>query len=253
MWQYIDPLHPNYQAGNPYEDSIHNYYTFIDERIGRLLEMLPDEASVIVMSDHGAQAMQGGICINDWLIEQGDLVLLDKPAGVASLELCEIDWSRTKVWGAGGYYGRLFLNVQGREPEGVIPASQVAAYKRDITARLEAITNPEGENIGTRVYDPHQVYVQVNNIPPDLLIYFGDLAWRSIGSVGNPAIHVHKNDAGPDGANHAQQGMYIMVQPSAKVGGESAHSWRAVCPTMLEILGLDAPLKLGEERLWQET
>ena len=30
----------------------------------------------------------------------------------------EIDWSQTLAWGDGGYYGRLFLNVKGREPQG---------------------------------------------------------------------------------------------------------------------------------------
>jgi predicted AlkP superfamily phosphohydrolase/phosphomutase len=35
-----------------------------------------------------------------------------------------IDWSRTKAWGDGGYYGRLLLNVQGREPQGIIPPAE---------------------------------------------------------------------------------------------------------------------------------
>ena len=253
LWKYIDPRHPKYRPGNPYENTIHKYYTFIDAQIGELLDALPDDATVLVMSDHGAQAMEGGICVNDWLIKQGYLTLIDKPEGMASLELCEIDWSRTKAWGAGGYYGRLFLNVKGREPEGLVPADCAETFKTEITAKLEAIRDPEGKNIGTRVFRPERIYAQVNNIPPDLIVYFGNLAWRSVGSVGNETIHVFENDTGPDDANHAQNGMYILRRPGQNHGKRADRTWRAVAPTMLEILGLDVPSDMSLERLgWEE-
>jgi len=249
LWKYIDPQHPKYRAGNPYENTIHKYYQFIDMRIGKLLDTLSDDTAVLVMSDHGAQAMLGGICINDWLIERGYLTIVDKPEGVVALDQCEIDWHRTKAWGAGGYYGRLSLNVQGREPEGVIPADQVGAFKDEIVAELEAIADPEGRNIGTHVLHPDQVYAQVNNIPPDLIVYFGDLAWRSVGSVGNEAIHGFENDTGPDDANHAQHGMYVLRRLGQDGGKRHDRTWRAIAPTMLELLGMDVPPDMGEERL----
>jgi predicted AlkP superfamily phosphohydrolase/phosphomutase len=249
MWKYIDPRHPKYVPGNPYENTIHKYYQFIDAQIGELLAMLPEDVGLLVMSDHGAQAMEGGICINDWLIEQGYLTLLDKPAGVVSIEQCEIDWQRTRAWGAGGYYGRLFLNVEGREPQGILPAGQVEAFKEALTAKLEALTDPAGVNIGTRVFRPEQVYAQINNIPPDLIVYFGNLAWRSVGSVGNETIHVFENDTGPDDANHAQHGMYVLRRPGGGRGERADRTWRAIAPTMLELLGLDIPAEMGEERL----
>jgi predicted AlkP superfamily phosphohydrolase/phosphomutase len=247
MWKYVDPRHPKYEAGNPYENTIHKYYQFIDTRIGALLDMLPDDATVLVMSDHGAQAMLGGICINDWLIEHGYLTLLDKPAGVVSLEMCEIDWNKTVAWGAGGYYGRLFLNVQGREPQGILPADEVASFKAQISAELEAVTDPQGNNIGTQVLRPEQVYAEINNIPPDLIVYFGNLTWRSVGSIGNERIHVFENDTGPDDANHALHGMYILRHPG--LSGNQDHTWRAIAPTMLELLGMDVPPDMGVERL----
>ena len=79
MWKYTDPRHPKYEAGNPFENTIHKYYQFIDAQIGELLALLPSHTRVLVMSDHGAQAMEGGICINEWLIEQGYLTL-SRPA-----------------------------------------------------------------------------------------------------------------------------------------------------------------------------
>ena len=249
LWKYTDPRHPMYVASNPYENTIFKYYQFVDTRIGTLLDVLPGDANVLVMSDHGAQAMQGGICINDWLIDQGYLTLFDKPPGVTSLDLCEIDWSRTVAWGAGGYYGRLFLNIQGREPQGIVSPDQVDHIKDEIEARLAVMPDPQGAPIGTRVYRPERTYKQVNNIAPDLIIYFRDLAWRSVGSVGNDRIHVFKNDTGPDDANHAQHGMYILCKPGQARGKRADRTWRAIAPTMLETIGLPIPTEMAEERL----
>ncbi|MGD8623411.1 MAG: alkaline phosphatase family protein, partial [Anaerolineae bacterium] len=120
FWKYSDERHPRYEPGNPYEGAIHDYYVHLDRQIGRRLARLDDDTAVLVVSDHGAKAMAGGICFNEWLKREGYLVLEYQPEGIVPLEKCEVDWSRTLAWGSGGYYARLFLNVKGREPEGVI-------------------------------------------------------------------------------------------------------------------------------------
>ena len=40
-----------------------------------MLEVLPEDVITIAMSDHGARPMMGGLCFNDWLIQEGYLVL----------------------------------------------------------------------------------------------------------------------------------------------------------------------------------
>ncbi len=58
---------------------------------------------------------------------------------------------------------------------------------------------------------------------PDLLVYFGDLEWRSVGSVGNSSLYIYENDTGPDGANHDRTGIFAMKglpgQPMGRVEG----------------------------------
>ena len=105
-----------------------------------------------------------------------------------------VDWEKTKAWGDGGYYGRCFLNVAGREPQGTIPAGDYEKVRAELKEKLEAITDEQGVNIGTRAFRPEELYRAVGNVAPDLIVYFGDLDWRSIGSVGNAAIRVHEND-----------------------------------------------------------
>ena len=56
---------------------------------------------------------------------------------------------------------------------------------------------------------PQDVYPEVRGVAPDLIVYFGDLAWRSVGSVGNPSLYTYENDTGPDGANHDRDGIFV--------------------------------------------
>ena len=75
FWQYFDPRHPLYRPGNKYETTFQDYYRFLDEQVGSLLELVPDDAITMVMSDHGARPMMGGLCFNDWLMQEGYLTL----------------------------------------------------------------------------------------------------------------------------------------------------------------------------------
>ena len=244
MWKYFDKAHPQHEPGNKYENAIRDYYRYLDGEIGELLDMLDDDTAVLVVSDHGAQAMQGGICINEWLRREGYLALKEEPpAGqLTPLTKVEIDWSKTKAWGAGGYYGRVFFNVRGRESQGIVDPDNYEALRTELQEKLAAITDPDGINIGTVVHKPEELYREVKNIPPDLLVYFGNLAWRSVGSLGHGGIHTSQNDIGPDDANHAQQGMFILYDPRQNAGGRHTDAQLMdVAPTILDIMSLPVP------------
>ena len=248
FWKYGDPAHPQYQPGNPFERAMHDYYIYLDGQIGEMLAILPKDTTILVLSDHGGQPMMGGFCINEWLIQRGYLVLKEKPEGIARLEDCHVDWERTRAWASGGYYARVFLNVAGREPQGVVPMAQYAQFREQLAAELQATTDHQGQPMGTRAFRPEDVYRHVNKIPPDLIVYLGNLAWRSVGSVGHGTVHVFENDTGPDDANHAQNGLYIATggHPSPE---PTPRTWRAVAPSILESLGITAPEWMGAERL----
>jgi predicted AlkP superfamily phosphohydrolase/phosphomutase len=222
FWRYQAPDHPRYEPGNRYERVILDYYRYLDERIGRLLQLVPDDTAVLVVSDHGAKTMHGGIRVNDWLRKEGYLRLSEATPPNTRLAEATIDWSRTMAWGEGGYYARIFCNVAGREPQGVVPPEEHEALQRELKAKLEAISDEDGNPIGTRVFLPREVYREVTGIPPDLIVYFGDLAWRSIGTVGSDAIHTRENDTGPDDANHAPHGICIYANPALPPAGRRA-------------------------------
>jgi predicted AlkP superfamily phosphohydrolase/phosphomutase len=242
FWQHYDARHPLHEPGNRFETAFQDYYRFLDREVGSLLDVLPEDAVTILMSDHGATPMMGGLCFNDWLIQEGFLHLTEPLSGRTPIADAPIDWSHTIAWGDGGYYGRCFLNVKGRESQGVVAPSEYEAVRDDLIARLEAATGPDGRPLGTIVLKPQDVYPEVKGVAPDLIVYFGDLDWRSVGSVGNQSLFTYENDTGPDGANHARNGVFAMVgapeQPSGRVEGLQLID---VGPSILSIYGIEAP------------
>lgn len=242
FWKYMDPAHRRYEPGNPYEHVIADYYRFVDEQIGQLLREVPPDATVLVVSDHGAKRMDGGICINEWLIQQDYLVLKHYPERPTRFADLAVDWSKTRAWADGGYYARVFLNVRGREPEGVIPPAEYESFRARLAREIEAIPDEHGNPIGTRVLTPQQLYRHVHGVAPDLLTYFGQLHWRSVGMVGSKTIHTFENDTGPDDANHAEEGIFILAGSRLPAGGR----WQGaqlmdIAPTLLELFGQEVP------------
>jgi predicted AlkP superfamily phosphohydrolase/phosphomutase len=245
FWKFFDERHPLYQQGNPFETAIRDYYIHIDRQIGERLALLDEDTVVLVVSDHGAQSMMGGICFNEWLKQEGYLALEYQPDGIVPLEKCEIDWHKTLAWGSGGYYARLFLNVKGREPEGTIDPADYHRVRDELATRIAKLAGPDGQPLGSVAYKPEEVYKAVNNIAPDLIVYMGNLKWRSVGSLGLNRIHTFENDTGPDDANHAQEGLYIYHDPRQQGQGLGPKQHLMdVAPTILEIMGVPVPVDM---------
>ena len=242
FWRFFDERHHRFEPNNPYRNAMLDYYRLVDQEVGAVLRELDDDTAVLVCSDHGAKLMEGGICVNEWLIKEGYLTLKATPTELTPLKPSNVDWSRTKVWGEGGYYGRIFFNVQGREPEGIVPADEFESLRNELAAKLTAIPDEHGNALNTRVFKPEEIYREQRNVPPDLLAYFDDLRWRSVGSVGSGAIHTHENDTGPDDANHAEEGMFILRAPGLQ-GNRKLDGARLIdaAPTILDLLGYDIP------------
>jgi predicted AlkP superfamily phosphohydrolase/phosphomutase len=236
FWRYHDPEHVLHEPGSEFENVIRDYYLHLDQEIGRLLEGLDDETVVLVTSDHGARRLDGGFCVNEWLVREKLLALQAYPKAVTPFGKLSVDWGRTRVWSEGGYYARVFFNVQGREPEGTIPAAEYETFRDEMKARLEA-TIP-----GTLVFKPEEIYRTVRNVAPDLIVHFGGLSYRSVGGVGYPELIVVENDTGPDDCNHAQFGSFILAGPRFPAVGElSGVKLLDIAPTLLELGGYDVP------------
>lgn len=250
FWRFHDAQHLLYEPDNIYQEVIRDYYRHLDVELGKILGMLKDDAVILVLSAHGAQRLDGGFCMNEWLVKEGLLVLNEYPKEVTPFDKLNVNWGKTKVWSDGGHWAPLFFNVEGREPRGTVNKADYEAFRDDIKAKLEAAVDDKGNPMGTRIFKPEQIYSKVRNAAPDLIAYLGGLYWRSVGAVGYRTTHIRENDSGRDDSNHAQFGSFILAAPNSPLQSEvqGAHLLD-IAPTLLELGGYDIPLSMQGKSL----
>jgi predicted AlkP superfamily phosphohydrolase/phosphomutase len=244
FWRFSDPAHRAWRPGHRYENVILDYYRRVDRWVGRLIDRAPPETLILVVSDHGAQALEGGFALNQWLIEQGHLRLIRTPDPPRRPYPDLIDWPNTAAWAEGGYFGRVFVNQAGREPQGTVPADRREAFLDRLTAEVEAIVKPDGSPMGNRVLRPERIYREARGVPPDLMVFLGDLTWRAAAPAGaGQPLYLTENDTGPDDANHAPHGVFIgAVKDRPLLAGRlDGLTLYDVAPTVLDYLGVDPP------------
>jgi predicted AlkP superfamily phosphohydrolase/phosphomutase len=207
LWHAVDdPEHPHHAW-------LLDYHRLLDGETGETLASLPEETIVCVASDHGARRFEGALALNEWLAREGYLLLREPPTRPVPLDPALVDWPRTRAWADGGYAGRIYLNVRGREPEGILSPAAARRTRDEVREKLEALRGPDGEPLGNAVYLPEEVYASCSGIPPDLLLYAGDLRLRCAASVGHATLFLAANDTGPDTANHSWEGIFILRDP----------------------------------------
>lgn len=254
FWKYYDSTHPKYEPSNKYHKVIPEYYKYVDGKIGEILSTIDDDTYVLLVSDHGTASMKGAFCINEWLINEGYLVLKKYPNSIADLDNSEVDWDKTTAWGWGGYYARIFFNVKGRESNGKIPMDKFHTVREDLKRKLLTIEGPQGQKFDNKVFCPEDLYDESNGSKPDLIVYLDNLSWRSAGTIGHNTFYLSENDAGPDDSVHWMDGVFILYKrdrvnhssnPSngnnIKLNNLSIYD---VAPTILDIMNSPIPAKM---------
>jgi predicted AlkP superfamily phosphohydrolase/phosphomutase len=242
FWRYFDETHHLHEPGSGFENVVEDYYILLDRHVGEILQLIDNETIVIVSSDHGGKAMKGAFCINAWLERQGYLRYKEPVDDVSSFNAELVDWAETTAWGWGGYYARVFLNVKGRETHGTVDPEDYETMRDEIAERLRSIRGPDGEFWDNKVMKPEDIYSECNGKPPDLMIYFDDLNWRSAGTTGHRSLYLAVNDTGPDDAMHDKMGVYVYFDPKRDLEGKEIDmSILDIAPTILRSMGLPIP------------
>ena len=254
FWKYYDSTHPKYEPNNKYHKVIPEYYKYVDRKIGEILSIIDDDTYILLVSDHGTASMKGAFCINEWLINEGYLVLKKYPNSVMDLDRCEVDWDETVAWGWGGYYARIFFNVKGRESNGNIPADKLDTVREELKRKLLTMVGPQGQKFDNKVFRPEDLYNESNGSKPDLIVYLDNLYWRSAGTIGHNTLYLSENDVGPDDSVHQMYGVFILYK-KGRVNHTSNYSngngtklnnlsIYDVAPTILDIMNLPIPEKM---------
>jgi len=242
FWKYCDPQHRKFEPGNPFQSTLLDYYKHLDQQLGELANIAGDDAAVMVVSDHGAKRMEGSFNVNDWLHSQGLLTLKQPPEGVTDFSSDLVDWPRTTAWAWGGYYSRIFLNVAGREPQGIVMPDEYESVRDDLIRRLGQIADDRGRIMNTRALRPQELF----NGPyvdeaPDLLVYFDDLYWRAGQHIGNDSLYSFDTEIGPDDAVHDYDGIFVLSIPGQQRGEKVRLQLMDVAPTVLRLLNIQIP------------
>jgi predicted AlkP superfamily phosphohydrolase/phosphomutase len=245
----IDPSHPSYDPESPYLDVGPRYYRALDAALARLVACADEETAILVASDHGARPLLFSFCINEWLVREGYLVLREGEHR-GPLRAHMVDWSRTRAWAEGGYYARVFMNVQGREPQGVIAHEALAEERDALAAALRAVPAQTGEAMHNIVACPEQLYRRVEGSAPDLLAVFGDLSVRALSTVGQGELYAAGDDRGADACNHDWDGIFVLAGPGVAARGDlGTLSIHDVGSTVLALMGVEKPTDwLGADR-----
>jgi len=218
FWKYFDREHPRYVEHSTYSKVIPEYYKLIDDWFSEVRKLLPKDTVVVIASDHGVKAMKGAFVINQWLEEQGYLKLKEKPKKPGQdLGASIIDWGRTIAWGWGGYYSRVFINLEGREPKGNVKKWEYEDVVKQLKEEISRIKGPNGEVWKNEVYTPSELYPEVRGDAPDLMVYLDDLSWRPAGTIGWDSLYLPENDRGPDDAVHDWNGVFVIYDPEGTI------------------------------------
>jgi len=215
------PSHPLHDPGSPLVRAVGDYYALLDAEIEKTAACAGPDTTMLVVSDHGVQPLRGSVCVNEWLIREGYLCLLERPAPSTPLAACRVDWSRTRAFGEGGYHSRIFFNVAGRDPDGIVPPDRLGAECAELAARARDLRGPTRERLDTRAATPKELYgtARCNGFPPDLTIYWDRLGLRSAGTLGHDALYLAGSDGGPDDANHDFDGIFAISGAAAPRAG----------------------------------
>lgn len=200
FWQYMDDSHPNYNRAEAevFGDAVFQSYQIVDGLIGKVLDVAPDDARVMVMSDHGfGPASNKAFYLNHWLAKHGFLSYRHhsrrfgtssdnivhkarahlvkwlprqwkgtlkrhfpnlKSGLVSYLSFSGIDWSRTKAFSS-EVENFVYINLKGREAEGIVEPGDYEKCRKEIIQALLCVKDPDsGDRIIDEVYTREELY-----------------------------------------------------------------------------------------------
>jgi predicted AlkP superfamily phosphohydrolase/phosphomutase len=168
FYRYLDRVRRG-QGESTHDGVIEDLYRDMDRLAGRALEHVDKDTVLFVLSDHGFCSFRRGINLNSWLHKNGYLALRDGlTEGGEYFE--GIDWAHTRAYTFG--LGGLYLNLQGREAQGVVAPDEAAALKTELIGKLAGLADEaSGETAIRNVYDSAAIYRgPYAGAAPDLVI-----------------------------------------------------------------------------------
>lgn len=248
-WHWFDTTHPAHPAQSEpkYARAIDACYTAVDAAFGELLALLPDDATVVVASDHGSGIGLEDLSLNRLLIDAGLLVTCpaaEAAPGVASWFVEEgltVDWSRTRAYSpVPGSFG-INLNLIGRQKQGIVPAHDAAAVLRDVEDACRSVRTRQGAQpvfadiLGSAASSPGPFV----RLATDLLLVPADEATLLSAHISGPLWRPSYQTG-----LHRHQGIWMQRSPTTRAGE---------LPAPMRIVDVAPTLLSTVDAAWPET
>lgn len=256
----------------------------VDEGVGEMVRRADENTTIVLMSDHGFGPLKGFMHVNNFLLDRGYLVLkrgglsaLKRAlfrAGVTPqnvhltlktlkldlrrkfnrgraygtlrrffLSFDDVDWTRTRAF-ALGHIGQIYINLQGRQPSGVVaPGAEYEALRDRLRSELVALKHPTtGEPLIARVLNREEIYHgDLLDNTPDLLLLPADFKYVAFGESEFASNRLVGPTLGHTG-HHRLEGIGALIGPNVQVGAALGDaSLVDLAPTILYALGLPIP------------
>lgn len=271
-WRAIDQLLHNNGSleRTPLHEAVQACYVELDRVVGRLLdEAAGPETHVFFVSDHGFGPLRTRFHVDQWLAEQGWLTyaggratvrqrlrqplrrlkrilpraLLRKGRRAFAVSRI-IDWQQTEAYSGRAMEHAIYVNAQGREPEGLVPPEAVDALRRSLAEALLQVRDPvTGGVVVPQAWLREELYSGAHVADaPDLLFSLAP-GYEPTSELSPHGIF---SDALPEGAGiHQPEGIFMALGPSlAPAKALPELQMEDVLPIMLYALGLPAPASL---------
>ncbi|HVS63918.1 MAG TPA: alkaline phosphatase family protein [Thermoanaerobaculia bacterium] len=158
LWRNMDATHPMHGVSDVrFAGYLQNLYAEMDKLVGKVLPAIDDDTLLLVCSDHGFASFGREFHLNTWLREKGYLAIKESARSKESASILDVDWANTRAYGIG--FNGLFLNLKGRESQGIVEERQVPFLLAQLEGDLEEVRDDEtGRNPVARVYRREELY-----------------------------------------------------------------------------------------------
>jgi predicted AlkP superfamily phosphohydrolase/phosphomutase len=171
FWRDMDPLHPGREPEQEgkYTNVVRDTYEEMNVRLGEAFDAVDDNDVLIVMSDHGFCSFRRGFNVNNWLVENGYMAVKSMDREGRRLKLFNIKFDQTQAYALG--LNCLYINLQGRESQGIVPEENRRRLMEEIASKLEQVRDEDGSQVIEKVYFTFDEYPEADPaIAPDMLI-----------------------------------------------------------------------------------
>jgi predicted AlkP superfamily phosphohydrolase/phosphomutase len=238
FYRYLDPA----LADDRHAGAIERMYRDMDRLVGETLPYIDKETALFVLSDHGFCAFRRGVNLSSWLRLNGYLALEGgRQEGGEYFD--GIDWGRTRAYSFG--LGGIYLNLRGREAQGIVDPGDAAALKAELIAKLNGLGDAEtGEAAIRQVYDASAIYRgPYLGAAPDMIIGYARgyrTSWDA--ALGKVTVRVFEDNVKAWSGDHCVDPSLVpgVLFSNLKLDAEDP-GIEDMAPTALGLFGIEPP------------